>query len=205
MGKRIAVTGSNGFIGSRLVTKLLEQGNQVIKIARHMPPQECDIIYHLACPSNTRFINDNPISIIDIIVDGTRKALEIDPTAKFVFASSCGADDLELDKSPQLNYNTSKFLMEQYLEHSGRDCIIYRLPSVYGIGMHNDAFVKKCIDGNAYKPKDSSKLHYIAHVDYVVEQMAKLEPVVSEEITLGEIYEEFSSRRRGLYRPTSNA
>lgn len=205
MGKRIAVTGSNGFIGSRLVTKLLEQGHQVIKIARHMPPQECDIIYHLACPSNTRFINDNPISIIDIIVDGTRKALEIDPSAKFVFASSYGAGDLELDKSPQLNYNTSKFLMEQYLEHSGRDCTIYRLPSVYGIGMHNDSFVKKCIDGNAYKPKDPSKLHYIAHVDYVVEQMAKLEIIEAEEITLGEIYEEFGSRRRGLYRSEPNA
>lgn len=201
---KIAVTGSHGFIGSRLVHQLLDQGHQVIKIARHMPPADCDIIYHLACPSSTRFINDNPLEIVDIIVDGTRKALEINPTAKFVFASSYGASELTLDKSPQLNYNSAKFLMEQYLEHSGRDVVIYRLPSVYGIGMSNDAFVKKCIDKNAYRPKKPNKKHYIAHIDYVVEQMSKLEQVEAEEITLGEIYEEFGSGRRGLYRSASN-
>lgn len=202
---KIAITGSNGFIGSCLVTKLLDQGHQIIKIARHMPPTDCDIVYHLACPSSTRFINNNPLGIVDIIVDGTRKALDINPTAKFVFASSYGAGELTLDKSPQLNYNSAKFLMEQYLEHSSRDVVIYRLPSVYGIGMSNDAFVKKCIDKNAYKPKNPNKKHYIAHIDYVVEQMSKLEQVEAEEISLGEIYEEFGSGRRGLYRAAPNA
>lgn len=201
---RIAVTGSNGFIGKHLVKQLLENGHQVIKIARHMPPEECDMIYHLACPGSTQYINEHPTEIIDIIIDGTRKALDINPIAKFVFASSYGAGDLLLDKSPQLNYNVAKFLMENYLKHTGRDVTIYRLPSVYGPGMADDGFVKRCVDRTAYQPSDPDKKHYIAHVDYVVQQMANLKLVEAEEITLGEIYEEFGSGRRGLCRTTPN-
>lgn len=204
MGKRIAVTGATGFIGKHLTASLLDQGHDVIKIARHMPAVECDIIYHLACPSTTQFINSHPIEIIDIIIDGTRKALSICETADFVFASSIGAGYLEIDSSPQLNYNSAKFLMEQYLKHTGRPCTIYRLPSVYGPGMSNDSFVKRCIDGNAFKPLDPEQAHYIAHVEYVAEQMSKLKTVEAESTTLGDIYEEFSSGRRGLYRTTSN-
>jgi nucleoside-diphosphate-sugar epimerase len=198
MGQKIAVTGSHGFIGRNLVHGLLERGHQVIKIARHMPPVECDRVYHLACPSTTIDIKGNPTGIMDIIFDGTRKAMQICPTAKFINASSKGVFDL--DNTPQGCYNIAKRAMETYLEFSNIDYVNYRIPSVYGPDMHNDMFVKRCVDGNATEPTEPDKKHYIAHIDEVVEALIELRPIDVEEITLGEIYEHFTTGRRRLHR-----
>ena len=197
MGQTIAVTGSHGFIGRNLVRGLLEQGHQVIKIARHMPPVECDRVYHLACPSTTVDIKGNPTGIMDIIFDGTRKAMQICPTAKFINASSKGVFDL--DNTPQGCYNIAKRAMETYLEFSDIDYVNYRIPSVYGIDMHSDMFIKRCVDGNATEPTEPNKIHYIAHIDEVVAALIELRPIEIEEITLGEIYEHFTTGRRGLH------
>lgn len=198
MGQIAAVTGSSGFIGRNLVRGLLNNGYQVVKIARHMPPIECDRVYHLACPSTTKDIKANPTGIMDIIFDGTRKAMQICPTATFVNASSKGV--FELDNSPQGCYNIAKRAMESYLEFSNTDYINYRIPSVYGPDMHSDMFIKRCVDGNATKPVDPTKVHYIAHIDEVVDALINLRPIEIEEITLGEIYEHFTTGRRRLHR-----
>lgn len=198
MGQRIAVTGSNGFIGRNLVRGLLDRGHQVIKMARHMPPEEVDRVYHLACPSTTIDIKSDPTGIMDIIFDGTRKAIEICPSAKFINASSKGVFDL--DNTPQGCYNIAKRAMETYLEFSGIDSVNYRLPSVYGPDMHNDMFIKRCVDDNAFEPTEPDKKHYIAHIDEVVDALIELRPIEIETITLGEIYEHFTTGRRRLYR-----
>lgn len=199
---RAAVTGYTGFIGAHLVDGLLKAGWIVYPIGRDCKPVECDVVYHLACPSTTEQIEAEPTSIMDTILDGTRRALDICPTAVFVNASTKGATDLA--ESPQGCYNIAKRCMETYIQFSGVKYKNYRIPSVYGPGMHNDMFIKRCIDNRAYMPSNLNKLHYIAHIDDVVDALINLTDINTEEITLGEIYEHFNSGRRGLYRSTPN-
>ena len=110
----------------------------------------------------------------------------------------------ELDDTAQGAYNIAKRCMEVYLKHSGVDYINYRLPAVYGEGMHNDQFIKRCVDGTAYRPATPNRAYYIAHINDVVDALINLTSVNVEIITLGEIYELFNSGRRGLHRPTPN-
>jgi nucleoside-diphosphate-sugar epimerase len=204
--RKIAVTGATGFIGTRLVESLVRRGHIVYPIDRSFKQIECDMIYHLACPSSTEYMNRNPREVMDTIMDATRKALDICPNAFFVNASSMGAKFIEVDKSPQTAYNVAKRCMEVYLEHSAgvASYINYRIPSVYGPGASPDSFIQRCIDGTAYEPTAPDKLHYIAHIDDVVEAMADCKQIHIEEITLGQIYELFNSGRRGLHRPATD-
>jgi nucleoside-diphosphate-sugar epimerase len=204
--RKIAVTGATGFIGTRLVETLVRKGHIVYPIDRSFKQVECDMIYHLACPSSTEYMNSNPREVMDTIMDATRKALDICPMAFFINASSMGAKFIEVDKSPQTAYNVAKRCMEVYLQYSAgvASYINYRIPSVYGPGASPDSFIQRCIDGTAYMPTDPNKLHYIAHIDDVVEAMADCKQIHIEEITLGQIYELFNSGRRGLHRPATD-
>ena len=204
--RKIAVTGYSGFIGQKLIEALTCRGHVVYCIGRDFRQVECDMIYHLACPSSTDYINKHPREIMDTIMDATRKALDICPKAFFINASSMGAKFIEVDKSPQTAYNVAKRCMEVYLEHSAGvfGYINYRIPSVYGPGASPDSFIQRCIDGTAYVPIDTDKMHYIAHIDDVVEALADCKQIPIEEITLGQIYELFNSGGRGLHRPATN-
>lgn len=195
---KIVVTGASGFIGVRLVDALREKGHEVITYRRKFYGMNCDIIYHLACPSTTKDINKDPMNIFRAIVEGTRWALSIDQKALFVNASSMGATQTDIDSSPQLLYNLSKRLMEEYIAHDNRQFVNYRIPSVYGPNMHDDNFIKRCIDGRAYEPENRDTPYYIAHIDDVVEAMVNLTDIPIETTTLGQIYDDFTSGRRTL-------
>jgi nucleoside-diphosphate-sugar epimerase len=197
----IAVTGYTGFIGSNLVDRLVRKGHTVRTIGRDFKVVDCSIVYHLACPSSTQEINSNPIGVMDTIIDLTRQVVQGYSNTLIVNASSIGASFIPVDNSAQEAYNISKLCMEMYLLHSKVRYMNYRLPSVYGPGMSDDAFIKRCIDNTAYYPEEPNKMHYIAHIDEVVDALIDLRPVELEAITLGQIYELFNSGRRGLHRP----
>jgi len=205
MAKVAAVTGASGFIGQYLVKELKKRGFIVHEIGRDYTPVDCDIVYHLACPSTTTFINNNTQEVMDIIMDGTRRAIQICPTALFVNASSVGAKDIE--KSKQGAYNVAKRCMEIYLEYAlgSYGYINYRIPSVYGAGASPDSYIQRCVDGTAYLPRRPSQMHYIAHVEDVAEALASCTQIPVEEITLGQIYEQFNSGGRGIHRPAPHA
>jgi nucleoside-diphosphate-sugar epimerase len=205
MASRIAITGHTGFIGQHLLELLVRRGNIVYPIGRDFKSVECDIVYHLACPSTTEYISNHTREVMDTILDGTRKALNICPKAFFVNASSIGAKYI-VDNTPQSAYNVAKRCMEIYLEYSAgpTNYINYNIPSVYGPGAHSDSFIQRCVDGTAYAPTDPDKVHYIAHVNDVVQALADCKQIPIEEITLGQIYEQFNSGRRGIHRATLN-
>jgi nucleoside-diphosphate-sugar epimerase len=204
MEKVAAVTGASGFIGKHLVQELKKRGFIVHEIGRDFTPVDCDIVYHLACPSTTKFINENTREVMDIIMDGTRKALQICPSALFVNASSIGAADIE--KSKQGAYNVAKRCMEIYLEYAlgPYRYINYRIPAVYGPGANPDSFIQRCVDGTALIPRQPSKMYAIAHVSDVAEALATCTQIPTEDITIGQIYELFNSGRRGIHRPAPN-
>jgi nucleoside-diphosphate-sugar epimerase len=201
---KIAVTGYDGFIGTHLVASLLKAGHIVFPIDADYSPKEVDRIYHLACPSSSDVIQTEPIMVMNTILDKTREAMSICPTALFVNVSSIGATQIDIDEYGQKAYNIAKRCMEVYVEHSGINYINYRLPSVYGEDMRNDNLIKRCSEGRATAPADPDRMYYIGHVDDIVDTLIKLEPVRIEEITLGQIYELFNSGRRGLHRPEPN-
>lgn len=200
--QKIAITGYTGFIGSHLMNRLLKDGHTVYPIARNNYRNvKCDRVYHLACPSSTIDIEQRTINVMDTILDETRKALQICPSALFVNASSKGA--IDINDTPQGAYNVSKRCMETYLKYSGIDYVNYRIPSVYGPGMNRMSYIQRCIDKNAYMPDEPNKMHYIAHIDDVVDALVNLTEIKTEEITLGNIYEQFNSGWRGIHRTTS--
>lgn len=195
---KIVVTGASGFIGKHLVKALKDKKHEVITFNRKFYGTDCDMIYHLACPSTTAAINKDPQQIFRAIVEGTKWALSINQKALFVNASCLSAANTEGESSPQMLYNLSKRLMEEYLEHSGQEFVNYRIPSVYGPGMHDDNFIKRCVDGNAYEPKDRDAPYYIAHINGVVNAMIDLTDIPTETTTLGQIYDDFTSGKRTL-------
>jgi nucleoside-diphosphate-sugar epimerase len=200
---KIAVTGSTGFIGRNLIQKLLQQGHIVYPIGRDYRKVECDRIYHLACPSSTRYITEHTNEVVNIIVEGTCDAIEICPTALFINASSMGVNEVAI--GAQQAYNEAKKWMEIYLEYSDINYINYRIPSVYGTEANEDNYVVRCVNGEATYPKEPNKKYYISHIDDVVDALVNLTDIKIEEITLGQIYELFNSGRRRLHRTTSDA
>jgi nucleoside-diphosphate-sugar epimerase len=195
--EKVVVTGSTGFIGNKLCYELEKRGFDVIKMHHNFFQVDgCDRIYHLACPSTTEKINENPTKIMDIIFDKTRQAINICESALFINASTYGVNFI--DDSKQSCYNIAKLSMEYYLKYKEVKYLNYRLPSVFGEGMHNDNFIKRCIDNRAYEPKNPEQKYFISHIDDVIDSLINLTGLKIEETTLGQIYKEFTSGKRSL-------
>lgn len=159
--KTIGVTGATGFIGSHLVKALLSQGYEVHTFGRK--PVEgtvfhawdaveeakdydvaLDAIIHCAA-SATDWGDDELISKINI--EGTRSALAICPTARFIHVSTASVyaskgDSLDITENKAVSgtflnaYSESKLEAEKVAEDDGREAGVYilRPHAVYGPG-----------------------------------------------------------------------
>lgn len=148
----VLVTGSSGFIGSRLVAKLKAQGHRVrvLDRSRHdlCRPETLDgicddisVVYHLAAYAH---VNQIDIKLLrDTNIGGTRHLVQaaIDAGVPRVVLVSSVLADPTLDE-PRTAYGDSKLQAEELLQqaHNAGDLtgVILRPVNVYGVGMRGN-------------------------------------------------------------------
>jgi UDP-glucose 4-epimerase len=169
------VTGSEGFVGKRLVSTLRENGANVVEIdakkgvdltqwkqlndcMKNVPPP--DVIFHLAAIVFIPYSFQHPRITYNTNLMGTLNMLEIArmmDVKKFVFASSYvyGTPKyLPIDENHPLQaispYNRSKILGEElcrgYYEDYSVACIILRPFNIYGNGQNKQFLIPQIID-----------------------------------------------------------
>ncbi len=130
--KRILVTGGAGFIGSHLIERLLNQGNEVVcldnfftgskenivhlmgqkyfELIRHDVTQsillEVDEVYNLACPASPVHYQYNPVKTVKTNVMGTLNMLGL---SKRVKAKMLQASTSEVYGDPQQHPQTESY------------------------------------------------------------------------------------------------
>jgi len=124
--KTFLITGSNGMIGSLLVRSLLNVSNElnikIITVSRTkkiiegvnslsldddietiLKHDRIDYVIHLACPTSSSFMNNNPVETIDISYKLTKRFLELskEHSSKFLYVSSMEAYGEIYDNNPK--------------------------------------------------------------------------------------------------------
>ena len=128
---RILVTGSEGFIGRRVVTALLERGHAVVgfdapsdvlDVGQLADVPLCDAAIHLAASKHAPYGEDHPAEVADLNVRGTANVVEAVP--RVVLASTCKA------AAPITAYGASKLIAERIVLNAGGTVV--RLVNVLG-------------------------------------------------------------------------
>lgn len=149
---KVLVTGATGFIGKRLVERLVVQGHEVVALVRRITPalehpsvtvvrgsltdpeaarrgaDGCDAVVHLAVASGT----SDPKVVREVNLDATRVLLDAAKAAgvgRFVFTSTISATRAKLGP-----YGTTKREGERMVAASGIPFVNVRPSLVYGEG-----------------------------------------------------------------------
>lgn len=200
MAKKILVTGSTGFIGRRLVDKLLTIGHEVVAISRkygdiadeavwHKLPV-AEVVIHLA---GKTFVPDSwkkPLNFIKTNFHGTVCALNYCKTnnAKIIFLSSYlygQPEKLPISEIAPLKANNpyalSKKLSEEachfYADFYSINTIILRPFNVYGPGQGEQflipSIIKKISVGEKITVKDLEPKRDYVYIDDLIDAIIK--------------------------------
>tara|TARA_A200000159_G_scaffold123183_1_gene117729 strand:+ start:1742 stop:2473 length:732 start_codon:yes stop_codon:yes gene_type:complete len=171
---KISVTGSRGFIGSRLVELLTESGHEVVEWDKlisedhdiaNWRPEDCDVLVHLAGLANVRRSLEYPEEYWYTNVELSKSLffLALSNNMRVIYASSSCAKRWWL--SP---YGTSKKAMESIAPPRS---LGMRFTTVYGPGSREDMLIGRIRD---------KKLEYVTdhtrdfiHVDDVCSAIMK--------------------------------
>ncbi|MBI3190102.1 NAD(P)-dependent oxidoreductase [archaeon] len=156
---KVLVTGGTGFVGKRLVNKLIEAGDKVVVTAREPDGlsdkvtfvksdvrnkkelenafRDVDVVYHLAI-----CLDESSPDLWDINVDGTKNVVELCKKFKvkqLVYVSSSGVlgetktpSKENLPYNPKTVYEKSKMESEIIIKNSGINYTILRTTIVIG-------------------------------------------------------------------------
>lgn len=172
---RIIVTGSSGFVGSKLVKKLESAGHEVIQVDSKTGggllhcrlPKEVDVIYHLAAHKSVEESWENPQLYTENLLMIQRLVHEF-PNAKIIHGSSCAGDWPVA--SP---YGFMKFAASKYLEAFHENYVDLVFPNIFG-GQQKQNSVVDIFKGASEICVDDPKIvrDYV-HVNDIVEGLLK--------------------------------
>ncbi|MFH0942941.1 MAG: NAD(P)-dependent oxidoreductase [Candidatus Beckwithbacteria bacterium] len=165
--KQVLVTGSNGFIGKKLIEKLRQKkievsefsrknGRDVTKKEDFAALPKADTVFHLAAVSGYKDCSENINLAYEVNVKGTVNVLEYcrRTGAKLIFPSTYVYDQpyekikTEADPvKPTTHYSFTKFLGEELCCFYARvfkvNTLILRTSNVYGFGQEDKYLVPK--------------------------------------------------------------
>jgi len=132
---KILVTGSEGYIGSKLVKALEKEGHTVFRFDRKLNSylkdfKDVDLVYHLASQTDVKYSQTHPFQDANDNILLTTQILEEYQDKRIIYPASASSLDI---KSP---YGLSKKVGEDYIKLCHKDYVILRLPNVYGDGGH---------------------------------------------------------------------
>jgi len=197
---RIIVTGSKGFIGSKLVPRLKHDGYDVLELDisdgvdvtdwdQLKSYSSFDCVIHLACLTYVPDSYKIPQDFYRVNVLGTLNMLELCRlnNANMIFASSYvyGVPDyLPIDENHPVNafnpYAQSKLIGEQLCQGYHRDfnvpVIIFRPFNIYGKGQKEDFLIPSIIkqaSSGTVSLKDSRPKRDFIYIDDVIDAYCK--------------------------------
>lgn len=171
---KVSVTGSRGFIGSRLTQLLKDLGHQVIEWDRNInsnrdismwEPEDCDAVVHLAGYANVRKSLEEPEKYWHNNVELSKRLFRLASLyeMRIIYASSSCAKKWWL--SP---YGTSKRAMESVApQHS----LGMRFTTVYGPGSRDDMLIGRIRDKTLKYVTDHTR--DFIHVDDICSAIIK--------------------------------
>jgi nucleoside-diphosphate-sugar epimerase len=191
------VTGSTGFIGSRLSARLRLDGwdtraweTDVREIARH--EEAVDVVFHLAAVLRHDRFDTDPHEAYDVNVTGTQAVLNycqavgatcVLTSTSGIYRSGRGASFIQEDApiGPSLPYAISKWLAESLCQRQAEDrgvpSVALRLFNVYGPGQHASFLVPHVLDclmeERTLRLRMPEALRDFVYVDDVVDGLVK--------------------------------
>jgi NADH dehydrogenase len=225
---RIAITGSNGFIGSALVQHFLSKGNEVILLQRKKPKKLPARATYIHFDLHDEFLLDNHISSLDVIIhtafipekggnnssekniSGTveLQRLAIKCNAQFIFLSSLSAHEEALSA-----YGKHKFELEDYIAPS------YSLVLKLGLVTGNKGLYSRLkkvaqkslfipLIGGGNQPEQLVSIEQVIQaIDYCIEQKIKgVHFLANPEVqTLKEIFTQLAAQagKKPIFIPIS--
>jgi nucleoside-diphosphate-sugar epimerase len=171
MGKTIAISGSSGFVGSRLSSTLREENAEVIEVDMKTGTDvtdwlqleriaRIDVLIHLASRTSIPDSFQRPRESLHVNINGTLNMLELcrKYNAKMIFASSSAVygrpEYLPIDETHPFRgenpYAFSKIVGEElcrkYHEWFGMRINIARSFNIYGPGQASDSMIISMVD-----------------------------------------------------------
>lgn len=163
------VTGSEGFVGSKLCTALHILGHEVIRYDRVLGSKfealpDVDLVFHLAAQTDLKYSQTH---LADDAMDNiilTCKLLERYPTTRFIYPASAASKPIVTP------YGLSKQTAAEYIKLVHKDYAIVMFPNVYGPG--GKGAINKFRESSVMTIfGDGEQTRTIVHVDDVVKAL----------------------------------